>query len=93
MKRISSSSILLWAQTVGRSMVKTRLLSTSVNAKNYPASVRICRIELSIENGVSSTQKVEYAFVQTMLRSVEDLKFADDTELMVAGFGECKIQR
>lgn len=60
--------------------------------KSIQAPVRICRIELSIENGVSSPQKIEYAFIKPFIQNLEDLKFADDTELIVAGHGKCEIQ-
>lgn len=55
------------------------------------ASVRVYRIEISIENGVSSTRKVEYANIGGMLRNVEDLKFADDSELVIAGYSKCEM--
>lgn len=82
----------LSAQVVARLMVQTFYPQKRSMLKTTSATVRICRIELSIENGVSSPQKIEYALVKHFIRDVEDLKFADDTELIIAGHAKCKIQ-
>lgn len=46
--------------------------------------VRITRIEFKIENGISSTQNVEYANIRAHPGKIEDLKFVDDDKLMLA---------
>lgn len=46
--------------------------------------VRITRIEFKIENGISSTQDVEYASILAHPGKIEDLKFVDDEKLMLA---------
>lgn len=52
--------------------------------------VQITRIEFKIENGVSSTQNVEYANIRTHSGKVKDLKFVDDEKLMLAISGKSK---
>lgn len=47
-------------------------------------TVRITRIEFKIENGISSTQNVEYASIRAHSGKIEDLKFIDDEKLMLA---------
>lgn len=46
--------------------------------------VRITRIEFKIENGISSTQNVEYASIRAHPGKIEDLRFVDDEKLMLA---------
>lgn len=53
--------------------------------------VRITRIELKIENGISSTQNVEYANIRAHPGKVQDLKFVDDEKLMLAISQESKL--
>lgn len=52
--------------------------------------VRICRIKLKIENGMSSSQTVEYASIVSQLGNIQDLKFVDDEKLMLVMSQECK---
>ena len=52
--------------------------------------VRISRIELTIENGMSSTRLVEHAFVRSQLGYVQDMKFVDDQKLMLGVSQNCK---
>ena len=52
----------------------------------------IYRLELKIENGISSTQTVEYAYLPKDLGAVLDLKFMDDEQLMLVVSKECKLE-
>lgn len=52
--------------------------------------VRIYRIKLKIENGMSSSQTVEYALIMSQLGNIQDLKFVDDEKLMLVMSQECK---
>ncbi len=46
--------------------------------------VRVYRITIEIENGMSSTKRVEYAFIGTSRWAIKDVKFVDDDELVIA---------
>ena len=54
-------------------------------------SVRITRIEFKIENGISSTQNIEFANIRAHPGKVQDLKFVDDEKLMLAISQESKL--
>ena len=55
-----------------------------------PRLVRIFRIVLEIENGMSSTKSVEVAVIKTAGWEVKDVKFVDDDEIMLAVSAKCK---
>ena len=52
--------------------------------------VRIYRILLEIENGMSSTKEVEYASIEMTGWNLKDAKFVDDEECMLAMANESK---
>lgn len=45
---------------------------------------------MDIANGMSSTTGVERAIIQTEGQKLEDIKFVDDDELMLAVVDDCK---
>lgn len=53
--------------------------------------MRIYKILLNIRNGMSSTKSVEGAVIKTAGWEVRDVKFVDDTELMLAVSTNCKL--
>lgn len=83
-KRRHMFYILRWGQEMSRMMVGNFLdiWAKTMNAVDKK-SVYICRIKLKIENGMSSTQTVEYALIVNQLGNVQDLKFVDDEKLML----------
>lgn len=52
-------------------------------------AVRIYRLVLNIENGVSSTEPVELALVRVPDGTVDDIKFVDDEALMLSISKRC----
>lgn len=52
--------------------------------------VRVYRIVLEIENGMSTTTSVEIASVRLAGFDVKDVKFIDDDEFVLATSDECK---
>lgn len=52
--------------------------------------VRVYKILLEIQNGISSTKSVESAMIETAGWEVRDVKFVDDDELVLAVSTKCK---
>lgn len=52
-------------------------------------AVRIYRLVLNIENGVSATEPVELALVRVPDGIVDDISFVDDEALMMSISKEC----
>lgn len=53
-------------------------------------SVQIYRIVLQIENGMSTTTRVECASLQIVGLDVKDIKFVDDDDLILAVSDGCR---
>ena len=53
--------------------------------------VRVYKIVLEIENGMSTTTSVEIASVRLAGFEVKDVKFIDDDEIVLATSDECKL--
>lgn len=66
------------------------LSSTIQILSNKSFLVVIYRVQLTIENGVSSTQTVECAALCIRSVSVRDLKFVDDVFIMLLVSENCK---
>lgn len=52
-------------------------------------AVRIYRLVLNIENGVSATEPVELATIRLADGTVDDIKFVDDETLMLSISKDC----
>ena len=52
--------------------------------------VRVYKVLLEIENGMSTTTSVETASIRLAGFEVKDVKFVDDDEFMLATSDECK---
>ena len=52
-------------------------------------AVRIYRLVLNIEKGVSATEPVELALIRVPDGTVDDIKFVDDEALMLSISKEC----
>ncbi|KAL8715523.1 MAG: hypothetical protein Q9220_000859 [cf. Caloplaca sp. 1 TL-2023] len=65
-------------------MVNKPLIYVAMSPSPKEHHIKIFRIELAIENGVSSTETVQYACIPLNAAFVRDLKFVDDEHLMLA---------
>ena len=46
---------------------------------------------MAIENGISTTTNLQRACIEVMRAQIQDAKFVDDVNLMLAVKGECEI--
>ena len=53
------------------------------------SSVRIFKVTLKVENGMSTTESVRFAGIHPSPGRVQDVKFVDDENIMLAVIGEC----
>lgn len=53
-------------------------------------AVRLFRVTLKVENGMSNTESVQYAHIHPATGKVQDVKFVDDQNIILAVVGECQ---
>ncbi|KAI9814210.1 MAG: hypothetical protein M1827_003376 [Pycnora praestabilis] len=64
----------------------------AVRSSESNSAVYVYRVELMIENGVSSTRAVELCLISFLRGSIKDIKFVDDDSLMVIWSAEDHAQ-
>ena len=60
------------------------------NLDTENSSVKVFKVTLKVENGMSTTESVRFAYIHPSPGRVQDVKFVDDESIMLAVIGECK---
>ena len=55
--------------------------------------MRLFRVTLRVENGMSDTESVSYVDIHPSSGKIQDVRFVDDENIMLAVVRECKYLR